>query len=156
MIGLVIVTHGRLALEMRHAMEHVVGPQRAIATVCIGPEDDLENRRADIRARIAEVDEGDGVVLLTDIAGGTPSNLAFSLCDHKSMEVIAGVNLPLLVKLAKIRGSEPLAAAVDHAMAAGRKYITAAGDLPNGFLGTQNPPSGPCTTPTTPPQSGTS
>ncbi|MBS7810091.1 PTS sugar transporter subunit IIA [Roseococcus pinisoli] len=153
MIGLVLVTHGRLALEMRHAMEHVVGPQRAIATVCIGAEDDLENRRADIRARIAEVDEGDGVILLTDIAGGTPSNLAFSLCDHRNKEVIAGVNLPLLVKLAKIRGSEPLASAVEHAIMAGRKYITAAGDLPNGLLNAQNPPSGQSTTPS---QSGTS
>ncbi|TCH98898.1 PTS sugar transporter subunit IIA [Roseococcus sp. SYP-B2431] len=147
MIGLVIVTHGRLALEMRHAMEHVVGPQRAVATVCIGPEDDLENRRADIRARIAEVDQGDGVVLLTDIAGGTPSNLAFSLSDPKKVEVIAGVNLPLLVKLAKIRGSEPLAEAVDHAAKAGRKYITAASDLPTGLNGAQIPPSGPSNPP---------
>lgn len=151
MIGLVLVTHGRLALELRHAMEHVVGPQRAIATVCIGPDDDLENRRADIRARIADVDQGDGVVLLTDIAGGTPSNLAFSLCDHKHVDVIAGVNLPLLVKLAKIRGSEPLAEAVDHAAKAGRKYITAASDLPNGLNATQAPPPG---SPSKPPEGG--
>jgi PTS system mannose-specific IIA component len=87
------------------------------------------------------------VVLLTDIAGGTPSNLAFSLCDHKNVEVIAGVNLPLLVKLAKIRGSEPLAEAVDHAAKAGRKYITAASDLPNGVNGTGNPPPGPSSKP---------
>ena len=132
MIGLVLVTHGRLALELRHAMEHVVGPQSAVATVCIGPDDDMEGRRADIRARIADVDQGDGVVLLTDIAGGTPSNLAFSLADHKTIGVIAGVNLPLLVKLAKIRGSEPLAEAVDHAAKAGRKYITAASDFAPG------------------------
>lgn len=149
MIGLVLVTHGRLALELRHAMEHVVGPQRAVATVCIGPEDDLENRRADIRSRIADVDQGDGVVLLTDIAGGTPSNLAFSLCDHKNVEVIAGVNLPLLVKLAKIRGSEPLAEAVDHATKAGRKYLTAAAELLGGANGTGMLPSG-----TKPPESG--
>jgi mannose PTS system EIIA component len=132
MIGLVLVTHGRLALELRHAMEHVVGPQHAVATVCIGPEDDMEGRRADIRARIADVDQGDGVVLLTDIAGGTPSNLALSLADHKRVEVIAGVNLPLLVKLAKIRGSEPLSEAVDHATKAGRKYIASHSDLAGG------------------------
>jgi PTS system mannose-specific IIA component len=143
MIGLVLVTHGRLALELRHAMEHVVGPQCAVATVCIGPEDDLENRRADIRARIADVDQGDGVVVLTDIAGGTPSNLAFSLCDRKHVEVIAGVNLPLLVKLAKIRGTEPLAEAVDRATQAGRKYITATADLPSGLNSAPASPSGP-------------
>lgn len=132
MIGLVIVTHGRLALELRHAMEHVVGPQQAVATVCIGPEDDMEGRRADIRGRIAEVDQGDGVVLLTDIAGGTPSNLALSLAEQRRVEVIAGVNLPLLVKLAKIRGSEPLSEAVDHATRAGRKYIANQSDLAGG------------------------
>jgi PTS system mannose-specific IIA component len=132
MIGLVLVTHGRLAEELRHAMEHVVGPQHAVATVCIGPEDDMEGRRADIASRIRDVDQGDGVVLLTDIAGGTPSNLALSLADRRKVEVIAGINLPLLVKLAKIRGSEPLAEAVIHATTAGRKYLTSAGDLANG------------------------
>lgn len=131
MIGLVLVTHGRLALELRHALEHVVGPQEAVATVCIGPDDDMEGRRADIRARIADVDQGDGVVVLTDIAGGTPSNLALSLADHRKVEVIAGVNLPLLVKLAKIRSTEPLAEAVDHATQAGRKYIACPGELAN-------------------------
>ena len=130
MIGLVLVTHGRLAEELRHAMEHVVGPQRAVATVCIGPDDDMEQRREDIRGCIASVDQGDGVVVLTDILGGTPSNLAISLCDPRHMDVIAGVNLPLLVKLAKIRSAEPLAEAVSHAAAAGRKYIAAASDMP--------------------------
>ena len=133
MIGLVIVTHGRLADELRAAMEHVVGPQAAVATVCIYPEDKLESRREDIRASIEAVDQGDGVVVLTDIMGGTPCNLAVSLADHNHVEVIAGVNLPLLVKPAKIRSSEPLAEAVDHAAAAGRKYIAAAGDIPNGI-----------------------
>jgi PTS system mannose-specific IIA component len=132
MIGLVLVTHGRLAEELRHAMEHVVGPQAAVATVCIGPEDDMEGRRADIASRIRDVDQGDGVVLLTDIAGGTPSNLALSLADRRHVEVIAGVNLPLLVKLAKIRGSEPLSEAVEHATLAGRKYLTNACELANG------------------------
>lgn len=130
MIGLVLVTHGRLAEELRHAMEHVVGPQRAVATVCIGPDDDMEQRREHIRGCIAEVDQGDGVVVLTDILGGTPSNLAISLCDKRTIDVIAGVNLPLLVKLAKIRSAEPLAEAVTHAAAAGRKYIAAASDMP--------------------------
>jgi PTS system mannose-specific IIA component len=132
MIGLVLVTHGRLAEELRHAMEHVVGPQRAVATVCIGPDDDMEDCRQDIRASIAQVNQGDGVVVLTDILGGTPSNLAISLADRKTVDVIAGVNLPLLVKLAKIRGSEPLATAVAHATAAGRKYIACTGEMPNG------------------------
>jgi PTS system mannose-specific IIA component len=130
MIGLVIVTHGRLAEEMRAAMEHVVGPQAAVATVCIFPDDLMETRREDIRASIDAVDQGDGVVVLTDILGGTPSNLAFQLCDHRRVEVIAGVNLPLLVKLAKIRGTEPLAEAVGHATAAGRKYIACGAEMP--------------------------
>lgn len=132
MIGLVLVTHGRLAEELRSAMEHVVGPQSAVATVCIYPEDRMEARREDIRASITAVDQGDGVVVLTDILGGTPSNLAFQLCDHRRVEVIAGVNLPLLVKLAKIRGTEPLAEAVAHATAAGRKYIAAGSEVPDG------------------------
>ena len=103
MIGLVIVTHGRLAEEFVFAMEHVVGPQRAVATVCIGPDDDMEGRRADIQASISRVDTGDGVVLLTDMFGGTPSNLAISMMNREGVEVISGVNLPMLVKLAKIR-----------------------------------------------------
>jgi len=132
MIGLVLVTHGRLADELRAAMEHVVGPQAGVATVCIFPDDRMETRREDIRASIAAVDQGDGVVVLTDILGGTPSNLAFQLCDHRRVEVIAGVNLPLLVKLAKLRGSEPLAEAVAHATAAGRKYIACGSEMPDG------------------------
>lgn len=132
MIGLVLVTHGRLAEELRLAMEHVVGPQRAVATVCIGPDDDVEDCRREIRDRIASVQQGDGVVVLTDILGGTPCNLAVSLADKEHVDVIAGVNLPLLVKLAKIRGSERLADAVDHAAAAGRKYISSAGCRPAG------------------------
>jgi PTS system mannose-specific IIA component len=129
MIGLVLVTHGRLAEELRAAMEHVVGAQEAVATVSIFPEDRMDSRREDIRASVAAVDQGDGVVILTDILGGTPSNLAFQLCDHRKVEVIAGVNLPLLVKLAKIRGTEPLGEAVAHATAAGRKYIANAAEV---------------------------
>jgi PTS system mannose-specific IIA component len=127
MIGMVLVSHGRLAEELRLAMEHVVGPQPAVATVCIGPEDDMEGRRRDILARVTDVDQGDGVVILTDMFGGTPSNLATSAAaGHEGVEVIAGVNLPLLVKLARVRGSQPLAEAVDYAMTAGRKYIACA------------------------------
>ena len=133
MIGRVLVTHGRLAEELRHAMEHVVGPQQAVATVCIGPEDALENTRAEIRPSIDAVDQGDGVVVLTDMFGGTPSNLAMQMATgERPVEVLAGVNLPLLVKLAKLRGSEPLAEAVDHAMAAGRKYIASGRDVAAG------------------------
>ncbi len=126
MIGLVLVTHGRLAEELRSAMEHVVGTQRNVATVCIGPDDDMEGRRTEIHRRIDEVDTGDGVVLLTDMFGGTPSNLAISQMDRPGVEVIAGVNLPMLVKLAKVRSHQPLADAVDCAQIAGRKYIAAA------------------------------
>ncbi len=132
MIGLVLVTHGRLAEEMRSAMEHVVGPQRNVATVCIGPDDDIEGRRDEIRRCIEVVDTGDGVVLLTDMFGGTPSNLAISQMDRQGVEVIAGVNLPMLVKLAKVRSNQPLADAVECAQTAGRKYIAAASHvLPN-------------------------
>jgi mannose PTS system EIIA component len=143
MIGLVLVTHGRLAEELRLAMEHVVGAQRNVATVCIGPDDDMEARRTEITHRIAEVDTGDGVVLLTDMFGGTPSNLAISQMVRKGVEVLSGVNLPMLVKLAKVRGSRPLADAVDCATAAGRKYIAAASHiLPHCRNGGATVPSG--------------
>ena len=126
MIGLVLVTHGRLAEELRLAMEHVVGAQRNVAAVCIGPEDDIERRRAEIRALIQEVDTGDGVVLLTDMFGGTPSNLAISMMSRDGVEVLSGVNLPMLVKLAKVRSTQTLGECVDCAQSAGRKYIAAA------------------------------
>jgi len=126
MIGLVIVTHGRLAEEFVFAMEHVVGPQTGVAAVCIGPEDDMEQRRRDILRACEEVDDGDGVILLTDMFGGTPSNLAISVMEQTHAEVIAGLNLPMLIKLASIRGREPLNTCVAHAQEAGRKYISVA------------------------------
>ena len=126
MIGLVLVTHGRLADELRLAMEHVVGTQRNVATVCIGPDDDMEGCRSSIRQSIAQVDTGDGVVLLTDMYGGTPSNLAISMMSRDGVEVISGVNLPMLVKLAKVRSNQTLGDCVDCAQAAGRKYMAAA------------------------------
>ena len=126
MIGMVLVTHGRLAAEFAAALEHVVGPQAQIAAVCIGPDDDMERRRAEIQARINQVDTGDGVVLLTDMFGGTPSNLAISMMSRDGVEVISGVNLPMLVKLAKVRSSQNLGECVDCAQTAGRKYIAAA------------------------------
>ena len=132
MIGMVLVTHGRLAEELRLAMEHVVGCQRHVETVCLGPEDNVEGRRCDLEGCIGRCDTGDGVVLLTDMFGGTPSNLAISMMDRDGVEVIAGVNLPMLVKLAKVRSSHPLASAVACAEAAGRKYIAAASHVLNG------------------------
>jgi len=126
MIGLVIVTHGRLAAEFISAMEHVVGPQAGVLAVCIGPEDDMEQRRKDILQAAATVDTGQGVILLTDMFGGTPSNLAISVMEQTHAEVIAGLNLPMLIKLASVRGREPLAACVAHAQEAGRKYISVA------------------------------
>ena len=126
MIGLVIVTHGRLAEEFVFAMEHVVGPQAAVEAICIGPEDDMERRRKDILAACGRVDTGSGVILLTDMFGGTPSNLAISVMEQTKAEVIAGLNLPMLIKLARVRGRQSLVDAVACAQEAGRKYISVA------------------------------
>ena len=132
MIGMVLVTHGRLAAEFVSALEHVVGPQRNIAAVCIGPEDDMEMRRAEIIAAVARVDEGDGVAVLTDMFGGTPSNLAMSILGKGKVEVVAGMNLPMLIKLASVRSAKPLDEAVLEAREAGRKYINVASQLLSG------------------------
>jgi PTS system mannose-specific IIA component len=129
MIGMVLVTHGRLAAEFVAALEHVVGVQKQVAAVCIGADDDMEVRRQDILRRISEVDTGDGVVLLTDMFGGTPSNLAISVMDRAKIEVVAGVNLPMLIKLAGLRQSEGLQRSVAGAQEAGRKYINVASQL---------------------------
>ncbi|MEI8395527.1 MAG: PTS sugar transporter subunit IIA [Rhodospirillaceae bacterium] len=129
MIGLVLVTHGRLAEEFVAALEHVVGHQEQVRAVCIGPEDDMEQRRRDILSRVSEVDTGSGVVVLTDMFGGTPSNLAISIMDKAKVEVIAGVNLPMLIKLSSVRAQEPLAMTVAAARDAGRKYINIASSL---------------------------
>ncbi|MEC4595051.1 MULTISPECIES: PTS sugar transporter subunit IIA [Nitrospirillum] len=129
MIGMVLVTHGRLAEEFILALQHVVGEQAQVRAVCIGPEDDMEQRREDILAKVAECDTGDGVVVLTDMFGGTPSNLAISTMDRAKVEVIAGVNLPLLIKLASVRKTETLESAVQAAREAGRKYINVASSL---------------------------
>lgn len=129
MIGLVLVTHGRLATEFVTAMEHVVGPQRAIAPICIGPDDDMEGRRGDIAAAIAEVDSGRGVIVLTDLFGGTPSNLAISLMQPGKIEVIAGINLPMLIRLEGARRTMNVIDAVAAAREAGRKYISVASEV---------------------------
>lgn len=129
MIGLILVTHGRLADQFVEAMEHVVGPQDGIATVCIGPNDDMEHRRAEIADAIATVDVGQGVIVLTDLFGGTPSNLAISLLEAGRVEVIAGINLPMLIRLAGARKVMDVTAAVQAAQAAGRNYITIASEL---------------------------
>jgi PTS system mannose-specific IIA component len=126
MIGMVLVTHGQLATEFRSALEHVVGPQVQLETITIGPDDDMESRRNDIMAAVKRVNSGEGVVVLTDMFGGTPSNLALSCMNGGSVEVVAGINLPMLIKLASVRDEEPLAAAVLKAQEAGRKYINVA------------------------------
>jgi len=128
-IGLVLVTHGRLADEFIAAMEHVVGPQKQVAAICIGPEDDMEQRRKDILDAVAAVDSGVGVILLTDMFGGTPSNLAISIMEKANVEVIAGINLPMLIKLASVRQKQGLGEAVSAAQEAGRKYINVASRL---------------------------
>src|SRR5271163_1437027 len=126
MIGIVLVTHGRLAIEFRAALEHVVGAQEQIETVTIGPDDNVEQRRRDIIEAVKKVDAGDGVVILTDMFGGTPSNLAISVMSRPKVEVLAGINLPMLIKLVKVRDDWPLAEAVAAAQESGRKYITIA------------------------------
>ncbi len=126
MIGLVLVTHGQLANQFVAAMEHVVGPQTQVIAICIGPDDDMEKRRKDILDAVATADAGDGVVLLTDMFGGTPSNLAISIMNKARVEVIAGVNLPMLIKLASVREHMSLPEAVDQAQSSGRKYISIA------------------------------
>ena len=132
MIGLVLVTHGRLAVEFRAALEHVVGVQSQVETVSIGPDDDVERRRTDILEAVGRVNDGSGVILLTDMFGGTPSNLAISVMEAGKVEVIAGVNLPMLIKLASVRGEKPLTAALSDAQEAGRKYINVASQVLSG------------------------
>lgn len=126
MIGMVLVTHGRLAVEFRAALEHVVGRQKQIETITIGPEDDMDQRRLEILEAVKNVDTGDGVVVLTDMFGGTPSNLAISVMGNSKTEVVAGINLPMLIKLASVRGDCDLEQAVGQAQDAGRKYINVA------------------------------
>ena len=126
MIGLVLVTHGHLATEFRSALEHVVGPQKQLATIAIAPDDDMEGRRRDIIAAVEAVETGRGVVVLTDMFGGTPSNLAISVMEPGKVDVVAGVNLPMLIKLASVREDKSLDEAVTSAQDAGRKYITIA------------------------------
>ena len=129
MIGIVLVTHGKLAREFVAALEHVVGPQKQAEAVCIEADDDMEKKREEILASISSCDSGQGVVLLTDMFGGTPSNLAISVMDRARVEVIAGVNLPMLVKLASVRVDRTMAEAVAACQDAGRKYITVASRL---------------------------
>jgi PTS system mannose-specific IIA component len=132
MIGMVLVTHGHLATEFRAALEHVVGPQKQIETITIGPEDDMEQRRKDIIAAVHHVDTGAGVVVLTDMFGGTPSNLAISVMDGPQVDVVAGINLPMLIKLASVREESSLEQAVIQAQDAGRKYISVASRILSG------------------------
>lgn len=129
MIGLVIVTHGRLADEFRKVMEHVVGPQPHVAAICIEASDNMEQRREDILKTIDSVDKGKGVIVLTDMFGGTPSNLAISIMNNRKIEVLAGVNVPMLVKIASVRDKLPIHDAVEQAREAGRKYINVASQL---------------------------
>jgi len=128
MIGMVLVTHGALANEFKAALEHVVGPQELVETVAIGPDDDMEERRNDILKCVDAADQGQGVIVLTDMFGGTPSNLAISVMQNRTVEVICGVNLPMLVKLARVRGDLSIKAAVKEAADAGRKYINVASE----------------------------
>ena len=129
MIGIVLVTHGNLALESISAMQHVVGKQELVDAVCIGPEDDMETRRSDILEKVEKNNVGDGVILLTDMFGGTPSNLAISVMEKAKVEIIAGVNLPMLIKLASLRKDKKLKECVEGAQEAGKKYIAVASQI---------------------------
>ncbi len=129
MIGLVLVTHGNLALEFISAMQHVVGKQENVEAVCIGPEDDMEMRRSEIMEKVSKVDTGSGVVLLTDMFGGTPSNLAISIMDRANVEILAGMNLPMLIKIASLRKDKTMKETVEGAQEAGKKYINIASQL---------------------------
>jgi len=129
MIGLVLVTHGNLAKEFISAMQHVVGPQEQVQGVCIGPDDDMEVRRNEILEKVNEVNTGEGVVLLTDMFGGTPSNLALSVMDRAKVEILAGINLPMLIKIASLRKDNDLKKTVEGAQDAGKKYINIASQL---------------------------
>ena len=131
MIGLLLVSHRRLAEEMKAVMEHVVGPQEQVETVNIFPTDDMERRRAEIQEKIEKLNTGDGVIVLTDMFGGTPSNLAISMMNHGHIEVLAGMNLPMLIKLAQVRATKTLNEATLSAQEAGKKYIHAASVLLN-------------------------
>lgn len=132
MIGLVLVTHGNLAKELLNAMEHIVGAQAQCRAIAIGPDDDMERRRSDIERWVQKLDTGAGVIILTDMFGGTPSNLAISVMGKGKVEVVAGVNLPMLVRLAGLRGKLELGPAAAQAAAAGRKYITLASEVLDG------------------------
>ena len=132
MIGLVLVTHGRLAEEFLHAVEHVVGPQKNFEIVCIGAEDEMEQRRRDIMDAVERSNSGRGVIILTDMFGGTPSNLAISVMKEGEIEVIAGVNLPMLIKLSSVRIAGEMKTALREAQEAGRKYINVASQVLTG------------------------
>jgi len=132
MIGIVLVTHGQLAHEFQLAVEHVVGPQKLMETIAIGPDDDVEKRRQDILDAVANVNEGSGVIILTDMFGGTPSNLAISVMQEGVVEVIAGVNLPMLIKMTSVRDSEDMQTVLAAAQDSGRKYINVASALLKG------------------------
>lgn len=129
MIGLVLVTHGNLAKEFVSAMQHVVGPQEQVETVCIGPDDNMEMRRGEILSKVNETNSGDGVILLTDMFGGTPSNLALSMMDRANVEILAGINLPMLIKIASLRKENNIKKTVEGAQEAGKKYINIASQL---------------------------
>lgn len=132
MIGLVLVTHGNLAEEFKNALEHVVGQQDAVETICIGPEDDMDQRREDIVKAVKDADQGHGVIILTDMFGGTPSNLSISVMETGDIEVIAGINLPMLIKLARVREDNDMQKSLQEAQDAGKKYINVASSLLSG------------------------
>ena len=128
-IGIVIVTHGNLGAELLKVLEHVVGYQEKIEVVSIGPDDDMEETRLNILKSVNDVNCGTGAIVLTDMFGGTPSNLAISIMEGSNIDVIAGINLPMLVKLASVRSTLTFAEAVDQAKEAGQKYIMTASQI---------------------------
>ena len=129
MIGMVIITHGNLALELKAAMEHVVGLQKNTEIISINPDDDLETKKEDIAKSIKKVDNNSGIIILTDMFGGTPSNLAITFLIPKKIEIISGVNLPMLVKIVELRDSKNLLEVIGAGKDAGQKYISIASEI---------------------------
>ncbi|AQS86146.1 MAG: PTS fructose transporter subunit IIA [Acetobacter aceti] len=130
MIGIVLVTQGALGVALRETLEHVVGPQERLEAVSVGSDDDLVARRLELEACVARVDDGDGVMLVTDMFGSTPSNLAVAMMEAGRIEVLGGANLPMLVKLAQMRDLHTLEECATAAEQAAHKYISRASHLP--------------------------
>ncbi len=126
MIGVVLVSHANIAKEMLNVIEHIVGPQDKILAISIFPNDDMKKKRTEIVESVKKVESGKGVIVLTDMFGGTPSNLAISVMEDEKIEVVAGVNLPMLIKMMSVRDKKSIKELIKISQESGRKYINVA------------------------------